>query len=78
MGQGGVRIEAVVLHLVKAVYAVGEHLAFYTFQLVAGHYGFQLAAQACGQGASLGEKFEAYIGNLAVFIFKVNDEIILV
>jgi len=78
MRERGVRIEALVLHLIKAVNTIGEHLLIYIGEVVAGHYGFKFAAQLIGERAALGEELKAHVGHMALLELEIYYEIILV
>ena len=78
MGVGGVGIETLVLYLIYNVGAVGEELVFDPVELVAHDKSLQLHAKLAGKLATLGEEFKADIGHLAILVFAINYQVVII
>ena len=72
MGLRGVGIETGVVGQIEGIDAIREYLCGNVVELMADDERFEFTMELIGQGTSLGEQFEADVGNNSVFYFAIK------
>ena len=73
-----IRIKTMILHFIYAVNAIREDLFLDIFQFVACHYCLKFDAELIGKRATFGEEFKADIGHLAILVFAINYQVVII